>query len=103
MPHAARRTRARVLFKENDLLLDGATAPTVLFWPAHAGPAAVGEFLLPYLPLFWVHVLVARTPAVANFLKLARQVLAQPGRDLVAKLLIFSTKTQLHRALPLIE
>ena len=49
MADPARCPGTGILFKENDLLFDGAAATAELPGPADAGPAALGQFLFPLL------------------------------------------------------
>jgi hypothetical protein len=72
-----------VLLEEHQLLLDGATAPAVLDRPGDAEPAAGGELVLPRQTELPPRV-VGRPADARVARELPRQVLGQPGPDLLA-------------------
>ena len=100
MPNATGAAGTGVLFVEDHLLLDARAATTVLLGPADAGPAALGQLLLPGFALLDKGMLVAGATAEANRFKLAAQVLCQPTGDFLAELFVFGTETQFHAASP---
>ena len=81
---AGRRVRSRVLLAEDDLLGEVGAPPPVFVGPGQTEPAVLAEQLLP-LDAQVPAGLVGGTASPADLGELAREVLAEPGADLVAE------------------
>src|SRR5713226_2174414 len=91
--------RPEIFLVEDDLLDQACRAPAVFLWPREPDPSGARELPLPCAPLL-EYLSIGRDPLVHRVIdtQLLRQVLFEPGTNVLAKGFLFRREFEIHEA-----